>query len=160
MYLLLLLQPKVLTCPQVLRMDVSLLGESSKTTVTNRTKARKVEDRDPVKVVDKFLECYTTAKIIIVIDTHAVENGWFAYGGDTPSDYKTCCLEEVGPCVACVALWLTCMQILRDCIPSSVFQFISDAAGSPVHNHRSLILNLACGASVKLDAPRYSLLQG
>lgn len=154
------LQPKVLTRAQVLRMDISLLGNLSDTTVVNRTKAEKVGDGEPVNVVDRFLKRYATAKIIIVIDTHAVEGGWLTYGGNTPSDYKACCLEDVCPSLAFVAPHLTRVQILAGCIPPSVFQFISDAVDSPVHNHRSLIVNLACGASVKLDGPRHSLLQG
>lgn len=50
------------------------------------------------------------------------------------------------------------IQII-DAIPSKVRQFVTDAQGSPVHGHESLILNLACGPSVNETMARHSLLK-
>ena len=141
-------------------MDILLLGDLSDMTIVNRTKAEKVRDRDPISVVDRFLKHYTMAKIIIIINTHPVEGGWLMYSSNTLSDYKACCLEDVCPSLARVAPHLMHVQILVGCIPPSVFQFILDMVNSPVHNHQSSIVNLACEALVKLDGPHHSLFQG
>jgi len=40
-----------------------------------------------------------------------------------------------------------CTQILRDCLPG-LYRLITDELGAPLHTHKTLILNLACGAMV------------
>ena len=55
---------------------------------------------------------------------------------------------------------LTFPQILKDCIPEGVFKYISNRTNTPVHHHKSIILNLACGPSVIVDAARDTLLKG
>jgi len=45
----------------------------------------------------RFLEARPTAKILIIIDTHCLENGLFTYIGDSPVAYETCSLLEVCP---------------------------------------------------------------
>jgi len=52
-------------------------------------------------------------------------------------------------------------QILEDCLPEGVFEtYLSNANGTPDHHHRSLIVNVACGASVCQDGARSELLNG
>ena len=55
---------------------------------------------------------------------------------------------------------LTVLQILRDCIPEQIFQYISSAEKTPDHSHKSLIVNMLCGSSIIKDQARHSLLQG
>jgi capsule polysaccharide modification protein KpsS len=84
----------------VLRLEVALQGLEVPVTVS-RDEGTKKDVRyevfeDPVSEVIKFLERYSTAKIIYVVDTHAMDNGFLAYEGTTPKDYLSCSLEEVG----------------------------------------------------------------
>lgn len=51
--------------------------------------------KDPVSMVADFLNQNETAKIIYIIDTHSLDNGFLAYTGETPQDYMACSLEEV-----------------------------------------------------------------
>jgi len=52
-------------------------------------------------------------------------------------------------------------QILEDCLPDGVYEtYVSNAKGTPDHHHKSLIVNLACGASVSMDGARSELLDG
>ena len=58
------------------------------------------EDRDYDVIEDPnaamaFLESRPMAKIVIVIDTHSVENGCFAYSDDEGGSVKACSLLEV-----------------------------------------------------------------
>ena len=42
----------------------------------------------------EFLEKHETAKVIMVIDTHCLENGFFVYTGASAESYKACSLKE------------------------------------------------------------------
>ena len=42
-----------------------------------------------------FLRKYGLAKIVVVVDTHCLENGAFVYTGNSPSTYLACPLEVV-----------------------------------------------------------------
>lgn len=53
------------------------------------------ELKDPLNKVAAFLERYTSAKIIVIIDTHCLDGGFFAYKGSSPATYQGCSLEEV-----------------------------------------------------------------
>lgn len=44
----------------------------------------------------KFMKKHPLAKIVVIVDTHAAENGFFVWVGDTPDDYRACSLLEVG----------------------------------------------------------------
>lgn len=44
----------------------------------------------------KFMEIHPLAKILIVIDTHAADNGYFVWVGESEEDYRSCSLLEVG----------------------------------------------------------------
>jgi len=59
-------------------------GENEFYKVTNNT-----------KTAEGFLKAHRTAKIVIVIDTHCIENGFFIYKGDSPENYAACSLLEV-----------------------------------------------------------------
>lgn len=98
---------------QVLRMDVSLEGVGENPTVLStpdvpvsapknkgkgkgKAKAkRKPKLSIPVTEVTKFLERFTTANIVVVIETHCMENGCFVWTGESADTYKACSLFEV-----------------------------------------------------------------
>ena len=45
---------------------------------------------------ETFLKRHRTAKIVVIIDTHCLdENGAFVYTGHSPDTYKACLLPEV-----------------------------------------------------------------
>ena len=50
---------------------------------------------DPVGEVRDFLSKHPMAKIIVVVDTHCLENRSFVWKGDTPMSYQGCLLLEV-----------------------------------------------------------------
>jgi hypothetical protein len=54
-------------------------------------------DYDDVSVAQNFLESRPTAKIIFIVDTHSLDNGYFVYTGDSPTSHEACTLLEVGP---------------------------------------------------------------
>jgi len=110
---------------------------------------------------EDFMKEFPTAKIVVVIDTHCSESGFFLWKGDRNGDYETSPLLPVSVkrCVS-LLLSLTLLQILRDCIPKGIFQYLSNAAGSPDHAHKALIVNLSCGPSIAKAESRHSLLKG
>jgi hypothetical protein len=55
--------------------------------------------------------------------------------------------------------YLTQAQLLKDCIPEGVFNFLGES-DSIEHHHRSIIVNLACGASIRLKESRENLCKG
>jgi hypothetical protein len=50
---------------------------------------------DPVGEAERFLKRFPTAKIVIILDTHSVENGAFVWSGSSPETYRTCYMLEV-----------------------------------------------------------------
>ena len=54
---------------------------------------------------------------------------------------------------------LTCPKIIRDCIPKLVQQYVF-TLDKCVHNHKSIIINLVCGATIRKDCTRAALLDG
>jgi hypothetical protein len=114
-----------------------------------------------VAAVD-FLKEYPAAKIIIIVDTHCLDTGAFVWRGDSPVSYETCTLPEVSATLYSL-FFLTrthCTQIVGDCIPKNIGQYFSDAKDAPTHGHKTLIVNLACGASVANPITRSKLLMG
>jgi hypothetical protein len=96
----------------------------------------------PMEAAHAFLR--RTAKIIVVIDTHSLEeDGTFICGGVSGA-YTGC----------------TLLQILEGCISRQLYQYLLNTNDSPVHGHQSMILNLACGSTISLLSSRHSLLQG
>lgn len=52
---------------------------------------------DSSNAAEDFLKDYGAAKIIVVIDTHSLENGYFVWRGANPDDLSACSLLEVSP---------------------------------------------------------------
>jgi hypothetical protein len=78
---------------QLARLDVPLGGSMAEmqSHATGRSKA----GRALAAAVD-LLNKYPTAKIVVIVDTHSLEeSGFFIYTGSTPGEYKACCLNEV-----------------------------------------------------------------
>jgi len=46
-------------------------------------------------LAENFLKKHKAAKIIVIVDTHCLENGYFVWTGDSPQDYRACSLLEV-----------------------------------------------------------------
>jgi hypothetical protein len=85
-------------------MDISLEGIKGNTTVSstpNMAAPKKSKGNSKPKLsvavskVVSFLEQFTTAKIVIVIETHCMENGCFVWKGTSADTYKACALFEV-----------------------------------------------------------------
>jgi hypothetical protein len=43
----------------------------------------------------EFLQSGLAVKIVVIIDTHCIENGRFVWRGDSPANYEACSLPEV-----------------------------------------------------------------
>ena len=54
----------------------------------------------------------------------------------------------------------TLFQILKDCTPKGIFKYISNAKDTPTHHYKTLVLNLACGASINQVRVRDEFLVG
>lgn len=48
-----------------------------------------------MSLAEKFLGDHQTAKIVMIIDTHSADNGYFIWTGDTAESYRACSLLEV-----------------------------------------------------------------
>ena len=115
----------------------------------------------PSSTAELFFKRHPTAKIIVVIDTHCIENGGFVYAGNSPQTFQACLLPEVSVHPDCLRLpRLMGYEIINDCIPREILKFLSNASNTPRHSHKSIIINLACGASVEENLARHHLLQG
>ena len=42
-----------------------------------------------------FFKQHLTAKIVVIVDTHTLDNGAFVYSGSSPETFQTCRLLEV-----------------------------------------------------------------
>ena len=51
-------------------------------------------------------------------------------------------------------------QVLWGCIPKAVFQYLSDDSWAPEHSHKSIILNLAYGATIGAAESRNDIFKG
>jgi len=52
------------------------------------------------------------------------------------------------------------LQILEESIPHTVYQYLSDSEGTPLHAHKSIILNLACGPMIGSAECRSEIFDG
>lgn len=101
---------QALTPLQVKRMDISLEGVLADTVVSNESTAGVTAEPGgkpkgkrkggpkvsvSVKEIEDFLNYYPTAKIVVVIETHCLENGRFVWTGESPTTYEACSLLEV-----------------------------------------------------------------
>jgi len=48
-----------------------------------------------IAAVTEFMKRFATAKIVVVLDTHSLDNGYFAWKGSSPTTYEGCSLQEV-----------------------------------------------------------------
>ncbi len=86
---------------QVIRMEVTLQDHYQDSSSVSLQRGREEAGppsrapKDPVAIVLDFLKQNKTAKIIYIIDTHSMDNGFLAYTGNTPKNYMACSLEEV-----------------------------------------------------------------
>lgn len=136
--------------------------EKSPATRKGLTKA-KIKILKDIEAAGAFLEEHETAKIIVTIDTHCLEeNGLLVYSDEHTLD--ACSLLTVG------LLWAWFQygypnvhhtsQILRDCIPDVVLQYLTNDTAAPVHAHKSIIFNLACGATIRGAESRSAIFEG
>ena len=72
-------------------MDIVLGGDDHKQLHPHLQQSSK-----PSMEATLFLKQHPMAKIIVVVDTHCLENGAFVYEGDSPANFKACLLPEVG----------------------------------------------------------------
>lgn len=113
------------------------------------------------KAAEDFMEEFPLAKIVVIIDTHCSESGFFLWRGDHKGDFETSPLLPVSKKLYLSHLpSLTLLQILSDCVPSGIFKFLTDMEAAPDHSHRALIVNLSCGPSINKPESRHSLLKG
>lgn len=97
----------------------------------------------------KFLEHFRMTKIIIVLDTHSVNNGVFIWKGSS-SDQKsleTCYMLEMSVQHVIDVMCLTSLQIISQCIPADIYKYISDKPAMEQW-HQTLITNVMCGSSI------------
>jgi hypothetical protein len=76
-----------------MRVDVSLEGAWEGGSATGGVNMKELED--PFTEATAFLDRYKSAKIVVIVDTHCLEGGFFVYTGSSPADYLACGLEEV-----------------------------------------------------------------
>lgn|ERR1700679_431320 len=55
----------------------------------------KYEKTNDTSHAERFLKAYPMAKIVVVIDTHCLDNGTFVWKGATPVEYDSCTLLDV-----------------------------------------------------------------
>jgi hypothetical protein len=46
-------------------------------------------------LAEEFLNAHKSAKIVVAIDTHSADNGYFIWTGSTAETYRACSLLEV-----------------------------------------------------------------
>ena len=109
----------------------------------------------------RFLADHPTAKIVVTLDTHCLEeSGSFLWKGSEPKFYEACGLDEVGATYSQTSkTHLTSAQLIRDCIPEGVRQYVSTLKSVP-HSHKSIIVNLSCRAAVRHSWSWETLLTG
>lgn len=86
--------------------SVSLAGRQSDVETNGRKKGK-----DSLKAIKSFLETYSAAKIVIIIETHCIENGRFVWKGESPTTYEACPLIEVS--LVCILYELCADSINR-----------------------------------------------
>jgi len=131
--------------------DPNYVRESTK--LQKLTAAEKRRILKEIKAAGSFLEKHETAKIIVCIDTHCLEeNGLLVYSDTDADNLGACDLKTVSDIRArdhrAIPIPCAPSQVLLDCIPKRVYQYLSNGREAPEHAHKSIILNLACGATI------------
>ena len=114
--------------------------------------------RDP-RAAERFLKEFANYKLVIIVDTHCAESGFFLWKGKIDGEFETSPLLPVSIIHHRPPPHLTSPQILQDCIPAEIFKFL-DASDTTPYPHKALIVNLSCGPSIEKEESRHSLLQG
>ena len=78
---------------QVMLLNAPLKGIAAEE--HKKSKSKKLKKGTAAATAEEFLKAHRTAKIVVVIDTHCLDNRYFVYTGDSADEYKACSLKEV-----------------------------------------------------------------
>lgn len=76
-------------------MEVALDTAAQQAADDEGYRADNIITTDTSEAAEDFLQEHLMAKIVVVIDTHCLENGFLLWRGTTADDYKACTLLEV-----------------------------------------------------------------
>ena len=89
-------KPPAVTDPfQAMLMEVDLDVAAARPVDNSHYDGGSTKKTDTSKAAETFLEEFPTAKIVVIIDSHCLENGFFVWNGDTKSSYQACPLLAV-----------------------------------------------------------------
>jgi len=71
------------------------LNATPATTDSNNVNDHLYKTTTDLSVAETFLKTHSTAKIVFIVNTHSLPDGFFVYVGDSPDTYKSCSLLEV-----------------------------------------------------------------
>jgi hypothetical protein len=91
-------------------MEVALDTAAKQAADADGYRASNIITADASERAETFLEVHPTAKIIVVIDTHSLDNGFLLWRGTAASNYQACSLLEVGA----VSPYVSCTKISID----------------------------------------------
>lgn len=111
------------------------------------------------KKAGDFLKKHPLARIIIVVDTHADEEGLFVHFEGEDSCVHSDTLNEVSFQTLTPAISSTTGKVLRDSVPVEIYQIL-DVSSKAVYQHRTLVLNMSCGETITRASSRNTLLAG
>lgn len=64
-----------------------------------------VTHSNDTSLAERFLSDHESAKIVVVVDTHSVDNGYFVWTGASAESYRACSLIEVcWLCLFCICI--------------------------------------------------------
>ena len=83
---------------QVFRLDIPLDAENPGEQFGDSEDVTHESVEDPIQKAVEFLARFKTAKIVVVFDTHSVDNGAFIWRGNSAdkSSLESCYMLEVG----------------------------------------------------------------
>ena len=79
---------------QLMWLDITLGGDSNGHVAYEGGDSME-EVPEPAKCAGAFLTEHRSAKILVVVDAHCLENGFLVYAGNSPLLYEACSLGEV-----------------------------------------------------------------
>src|SRR5579872_7244378 len=83
---------KVLTPRQVCRLEISLSNDTQRYRDGDESYGNVA---GTIKKAERFLDDHPRAKIVVVIDTHASDNGAFVWKGSDDDTFEACFMLEV-----------------------------------------------------------------